>query len=137
MPGAPKFARDVFVNVVANLVAAAIIYLLGVIAGLFPRSPGLVFAATLVLLVAAGLLAFVGGLLSRGHVQEYFIGTALLVLGIAEVIAPFVRATGLDLPWKGMMPMSGVVLTGLGMLTVVATYRLRRYQAAKSASAPE
>ncbi len=44
------FGRDVGVNVLANLIAAAIIYLLGVLAGLLPRSPQLLVAASLVVL---------------------------------------------------------------------------------------
>jgi len=40
-----RFARDGLVNVLANLVAAAIIYLLGVAVGLFPSRPLLVYSA--------------------------------------------------------------------------------------------
>jgi hypothetical protein len=66
-PAAPRtsapFLRDVAVNVVANLVAAAVIYLVGVLAGVFPREPRVILAAVAVLLFSAALSLTV--LLSR------------------------------------------------------------------------
>lgn len=50
-----KFARDVLVNVIANLLAAAIIYLLGVMAGLFPRDAILIGIA-----IAVSVLGLAG-----------------------------------------------------------------------------
>ncbi|MEO3928847.1 hypothetical protein ABGB07_34065 [Micromonosporaceae bacterium B7E4] len=48
--GLPKFAYDVGVNLLANLVAAAIIYLLGALAGILPRVSGLIGTALFVVL---------------------------------------------------------------------------------------
>jgi hypothetical protein len=47
-----RLARDVAINVVANLIAAAVIYLAGVATGLFPYSRLLVQVALLVIAVA-------------------------------------------------------------------------------------
>jgi hypothetical protein len=56
-----KFSRDVLVNVAANLVAAAILYLLGVLFRLLPSNPGTLIAS------ASTVLIFVGssGLITR------------------------------------------------------------------------
>jgi hypothetical protein len=51
-----KFARDVGINVVAKLIAAAAIYLVGVIAGVFPTSPAAIYSAA----VFIGLAACIG-----------------------------------------------------------------------------
>ena len=42
-----RLLRDIGINVVANLIAAAIVYLLGAIAGLFPRDPAIIAAAAI------------------------------------------------------------------------------------------
>jgi hypothetical protein len=47
------FARDVFINILANLVAAAIVYLLGVALGVF-RTNVLALAAAMIALLMAG-----------------------------------------------------------------------------------
>jgi hypothetical protein len=49
----PRLARQVLINVLANLIAAAIIYLLGLATGIFPRVDTLVLVAALVLTCAA------------------------------------------------------------------------------------
>jgi hypothetical protein len=57
-----KSLRDVCVNIMANMFAAAIIYLLGVCAGLFAARRELVVASATVLMVGAmmtGLVAMV------------------------------------------------------------------------------
>jgi hypothetical protein len=41
-----SFARDVGINVVANLIAAGILYLIGAGIGLFPRNPAALLATT-------------------------------------------------------------------------------------------
>jgi hypothetical protein len=48
------FARDVAVNLLANLAAAAIIYLVGVALGLFPGDAMIVFLAIVIVLIATG-----------------------------------------------------------------------------------
>lgn len=55
---AARFGRDVLVNVLANLLAAALIYVIAVIAGAIPRNPTLFLISLTVLgLVAAGSLS--------------------------------------------------------------------------------
>lgn len=49
--GFRKLLRDVGVNILANLIAAALIYLLGVIVGLFPSARVAVIAASSIVLV--------------------------------------------------------------------------------------
>src|SRR5256885_180504 len=50
-----KFARDVVVNVIANLVAASIIYLIGALIGLLPRSSAALAIASMTVLAGSGL----------------------------------------------------------------------------------
>jgi hypothetical protein len=59
---AARLGRDVGVNVIANLIAAAIIYLLGVVAGLLPSSPAAI-AAALGLLAGVSAIAMTGMLI--------------------------------------------------------------------------
>jgi hypothetical protein len=54
-----RFVRDVLINVLANLVAAAIIYLLAVLAGVLPQAPFLVISA--VALVVGTILGLLSG----------------------------------------------------------------------------
>jgi hypothetical protein len=54
----PRFARDVLTNVVANLIAAAVIYLLGLAVGIFPTVDGLVLIAAVILTGGAAAVPF-------------------------------------------------------------------------------
>src|SRR5688572_30745440 len=48
-----RLGRDIAINVVANLIAAAVIYTAGTAAGLLTYSPLLIFASGVILLLAA------------------------------------------------------------------------------------
>lgn len=50
-----KFARDVVVNVIANLVAASTIYLIGALIGLLPMSSAAFAIASMTVLAGSGL----------------------------------------------------------------------------------
>jgi hypothetical protein len=86
MERAVKLAYDVGVNTVANLIAAAILYMLGTWVGLLPSDPQAILAATL-LLVAGCLLLLMLALTVRavrrqrqGHPQGSPRPFGLLVL---------------------------------------------------------
>jgi hypothetical protein len=128
-----KFTRDVAVNVIANLVAAAIIYLAAALAGLLPRSPGLLFAATIVILTAVAFVIFFLALATRGRVRGYFFGAALTVLGIAAVAAPFVPGSGLDGIENVTSPVAGAGTIWMGMAAFRHTRRVHRERTAWSA----
>ena len=92
-----RFTRDVLVNLLANLVAAAIIYLLGVVTKLFPaKLPLVVLALTTVAVAAlAGsfarfLVAIQRGERARSRRLLYWImifaGIALTGLGLSVLL---------------------------------------------------
>jgi hypothetical protein len=81
--GVNGFVRDVGINVIANLIAAAIIYLGGALWGVFPRSQGAI-SASMALLSICGLLTVAVSLLSRDNFKlrsvAAFVGAILLSL---------------------------------------------------------
>lgn len=93
-----KFSTDVFANIIANLIAAAIVYTLGVAVGLFPANGFLMIAGVFV-----SLYWVVGKLLNRKekwrkrrwvfyfHLVSYFVGLVLLagLIGRGYVIVRF------------------------------------------------
>lgn len=103
-----KFARDVAVNVVANLAAAAIVYLLASVFGLLPRSPYLILTALTVLALTAGLGLGAVGLALRGKAKIYTLGTALVVMGASGLLVPFIRDSGLTGWEKSWLPVASL-----------------------------
>jgi hypothetical protein len=105
MPGVNRLARDVAINVIANLIAAAIIHLGGVAAGLLPYSGLLVsFASTLVIWSVAAA-AYWAEKQARGEKQKsvtvkarwrliYSYGLALAVPGF--LIGESIEQTSAD-----------------------------------------
>jgi hypothetical protein len=78
-----RFARDVSINVIANLVAAAVIYLADTVSGLLPRSTYVIAFAVVIVLFGASLLLLALGLALRGPATLYLLGVAQIALGIA------------------------------------------------------
>ena len=116
------FLRDVAVNVLANLVAAAVIYLLGVAYGLFPRNDRAIALSVGVVLVVAGtsLSAWVLSALDYGKrwVGLFRIGTYLATIGVVVVFAAafgwdFVHPHGLGHVW--------ITLAIIFLATILAT----------------
>jgi predicted tellurium resistance membrane protein TerC len=90
--GSIRFARDVGVNVLANLIAVPILYLIGVLAGLFPRDPqAIALAITIVLSVAFLLVGLVSQFLKGTRqlkalcLSIVLAGCMILVSGIADI----------------------------------------------------
>lgn len=84
-----KFARDVLVNVLANLIAAAVIYLAGAGAGLLPSSPQLI-AASLSMILACAFFGLV--IISRftgGHLRYQMTTAGIAISGPAMMAATF------------------------------------------------
>jgi hypothetical protein len=80
------FARDVTVNVLANLIAAAIIYLLGILVGLFPRTAEAVNLSIVVILVGSfTVLAIAAISRLRSHPQRAAYHKSLYVSAIAGI----------------------------------------------------
>jgi xanthine/uracil permease len=118
------FARDVLVNVLANLIAAAIIYLLTVATGLLPRTPLLVFAALSFIFasVAIGfyILAFRLGAQRRGL---RFRALGIICAGmVIELNSFFTRDVTL---WARIpLHIAGLVLIILGIQLMVSLRRV-------------
>ncbi|MEH1098199.1 hypothetical protein [Micromonospora sp. CPCC 205561] len=92
-PAAParSFARDVFVNVLANLIAAAIIYLLAVLSGYLKSNPLILILAFLVVAFAcipAGLYSTLWS--DRRHTR----------IGDLWALASFVAIAAAIATWK-------------------------------------
>jgi len=128
-----RFARDVSVNVIANLAAAAIIYLLGSAAGLLPRSPQLIFTSVFVVVMTAGFGLGVAGLALRGNAKIYTSGAALIVLGAAGVLAPFIKDSGLTTWEKSWLPIASAATFTLGWIIVIFNRKMNRLRDSDSA----
>ncbi len=89
MDRAGRFAYNVGVNVIANLVAAGIIYLLAAAVGLFKPNPALVAVAVSAILLLGGLATvFVGNLFAdtgKGAVRVTGLGLFLVTAAIWTV----------------------------------------------------
>jgi hypothetical protein len=115
---ARRLARDVLVNVVANLVAAAVIYLIGVVAGLLPSSPIAIAAAAALTLGGLGLaimvlsVTFVGG-----RVAIYAVAFGFVLAGASLMAAPLV-VDGLWLSDKIGLPILGFLCISLGFSSI-------------------
>jgi hypothetical protein len=88
------FARDVAVNVVANLVAAAILYLIGVCVGLLPTDPTLLISAACVVAFALGIAFWIAdGTILRGREvtprRLWLLSAATVGLGLSSFLAAF------------------------------------------------
>ena len=80
-----QFVRDVIVNVLANLIAAAIIYLFGVLVGLFPGQVTPTVVASLVLIGSVAAMVGIGLVAPRwaGHPAHPLVYTFTLGAAIA------------------------------------------------------
>ncbi|MEU7906348.1 hypothetical protein [Actinoplanes sp. NPDC049118] len=65
-----RLLRDVGINVVANLIAAAIVYLLGAVAGLFPKNAAVVAVAAIFLAFTGSVSLMIAALASLRHFRR-------------------------------------------------------------------
>ncbi|MCO1616767.1 hypothetical protein M8C11_18805 [Micromonospora sp. CPM1] len=122
-----KFARDVGVNVIANLVAAAVVYIAAVVGGLLPRSPYLIVASAVVVLVSIGMALGALGLVVRNHVGLYFLGIALIAMGVGALTFPFFGDLLIADPVeRWLSPLGGVGAITVGVSAIVNVRRQRR-----------
>ena len=89
MPGTRTFLRDVGINVLANLIAGAIIYVGGVFLGFFPKNTHALATALALLLASACFLILMAARLVGGRAQligaaigALFLACALIVAGV-------------------------------------------------------
>lgn len=95
-----QFLRDVGVNVLANLVAALVIYLLGAALGLFPRSSEAVGVALMGLGAAAiYLLTFVGEAGNDFYRRELSAAGSTIVVGALLIIYGVTQSQGDRTTW--------------------------------------
>lgn len=130
------FARDVAVNVIANLAAAAIIYLLAAGFGLLPRSPYLIFTALTTVAMAAGCGLGAVGLALRGDAKIYTLGAALIVMGASGVLMPFVKDSGLTGWEKFWLPLVSSSALAVGLIMISAMKQLKRQPCPQPPGAP-
>jgi hypothetical protein len=116
-----RFARDVGINVLANIIAAAIIYLLGVWVGAFPTIGELVYASAAIVIFGLGLLsvALVVRAHRQGSVRIRAIGLLVSAVGAAIAAASgayrnftegdFTDFTEADFSWAVVGTVGGIV----------------------------
>ncbi|WP_433530461.1 hypothetical protein ACQPYA_30670 [Micromonospora sp. CA-263727] len=122
---ASRFARDVLVNVLANLIASAVIYLLGAAGGLLPKSPYLIWTSVAILLMAVGVgLAVLSQFLPRGPNRRMVFGISLIPFGVAGVLIPFF-SENLDASNRVVIPASGVAAVVNGVIFILLARRDR------------
>ncbi|PRY17015.1 hypothetical protein [Pseudosporangium ferrugineum] len=102
---------------IANLIAAAIIYLCGAAAGLFEPSPALIGTATTVLALTVCALFLLLSRFVRGSRRAVSGGIGGIALGIAMISAAAFQARG-DLAGRILIIVTGAAagLAGAGMI---------------------
>jgi hypothetical protein len=113
------------VNVLANLVAAAVVYLVGVLLGLFPREPGAVAAAVVVTL---GAVVWAMILINRFLAEDAKLASAAagtVLFGVAILIATSAgRVADPEVGSEGAA--AGAVLVAGGLVLALVWWRSRR-----------
>lgn len=123
--GVARFARDVLVNVIANLIAVAVLYLAGVLAGLLPKSPELIATAALIVLMAAFLgVAIVSRFLS-GVSRQWSLAIGTVLGGAIFIGGALVNPAEDSLLVRVGMGASGALSFIAGCHMIYATMRLR------------
>jgi hypothetical protein len=120
-----RFARDVAVNVVGNLIAVAVIYLSAVIGGAIPRNPYLVLSAGFVIFVGSGTLVLLLSYVLRGRWKMYALVSSVLLIGLGAMAVPFLPDTdvqGFERVGYFGMGVGGIVL---GVMTLIDLRRRR------------
>jgi drug/metabolite transporter (DMT)-like permease len=121
-----RFARDVAVNVLANLLAAAVIYVVGAFAGLLPKSRDLITVSVVIIVAGVALLvAAVGYTFFGGRARLHIVSAGIFVLGIYFLLAPL-APDGLDTVDRILAPFMGFALVALSVLGEIIMYSTRR-----------
>jgi hypothetical protein len=129
-PALAKFSRDVLINVIANLVAAAVIYLIGALVGFFPRNPALISGAIIGVLLVGGLILLSLGGDVKTRSEKLAAGIGFICLGLATLgmgIWPIVTAarTHQNPSSGGWFQIVFFVVGGIGEITLAVTLYLR------------
>jgi hypothetical protein len=130
-----RLTRDILVNVIANLVAAAIIYLVGALVGLLPSEPGAILVATGFLTMVLGLLSFaVAKTYSLSKKQQKqdasftFFTISVFLVSLSVILAAFIPDV---LPWWErigyiIMGLAGLMLSYLGFGAIQIDRQIRQ-----------
>jgi hypothetical protein len=120
-----RFARDVAVSVTANLITAAIIYLVATYAGVISSSPDLVLGAFIIVAMSASIALYVVSKMLPGHRGAYAIGLSMLLLGLVGIAAPLTPESGLDATETVLYPIggTGAIITGIATILQARTER--------------
>lgn len=111
------FIRDVAVNVLANLIAAAIVYLLGIFVGLFPSTAEAVKLAIVVIFGASFIVLVIASTLeSKLHPREPAYRKSLTVVTIVGVILGVSMAAAFLI-----VPKLGVLVRVMGVIAGIST----------------
>lgn len=118
-----RFARDVAVNVLANLVAAVILYLLGVVFEVLPGTRGSIVASAFFLLYvgALGLTALANR--RQGSMRDFTVVVSAVCMGSAAAVS------SVGAPTKGERILDLIVALGCGLaagLAAIGWYLRRR-----------
>lgn len=121
-----SFASNVFVNVLANLIAAGIIYIGGTAFGLFPRSPQAIAASiTVVLAGGIGLLLLLDDVL-RGEQGATAALLTIVLFGAIGITAGIADVQVYPAVPRWAHSVSGTALLILGARRMRSRRQLRR-----------
>lgn len=118
----PTFIRDVLVNVVANLIAAAAIYLIGALVGLLPRNPTLIIGAVIGICSVGGMALIGTYERFKGKTSGTVFGVGFIGLGLATLALGIWAASGMPQEYAELVGGWGdrvfLMVGGLGELAV-------------------
>jgi hypothetical protein len=117
--GVARFARDVGVNVAANLVTLAVVYVAGVVAGFFPRNAYLFVTAMFVVAMTVAVVVLAASHRLRGQARGYALGGGLVALGVPAALTPLAPELHLSAVDRWTYPVIGVAALVAGVITIV------------------
>lgn len=85
-PRVPRFAREVGINVAGNVITAMIIYVLGALAGVFPRTVAFYVLAAVLLTATGALVLMVTSFFIKGRSGWFWTGVAALLTSPAGAV---------------------------------------------------
>lgn len=116
-----RLVRDIAVNVAANLITAAVIYLAGVVSGVIPRNPSLITTALVIVSSSGSICLYVAArIFLYGRAQGYAFGWMMTLLGVGVISSVFAVGKQMSSLDRTLYPIMGVAALFSGIMMLLA-----------------